>query len=416
MCAIPDAVARQILHVDLDAFFVSVEVARRPELQGLPVIVGGDPGGRGVVATASYEARKFGVFSGQPLKTAQRLCPHAVFLRGDHAEYERASRVFHEILDAFTPLVESGGLDEAYLDITGCEGIVGTPLEAAAEIRRRIREGTGLPASVGIGSSKMVAKIASDRAKPDGVLEVPAGGEAAFLAPLPIRAMPFLGPSTEKKLASLGISTIGQLAAFSEGALVSMFGPHGATLLHRAQGIDPTPVGGGEGRKSISREGTFNEDTASERRLLAVLRAYSESIASQLRKNGLRGRTVSLKLRYGDFSTISRSSTLKRPANSNDAIYDAAKSLFDKSRASDRRAVRLIGVGVSNIIEDVQQLALEPGVDERQEMLSAAFDRVRRKYGTSSLQTGRTAFRDGSSQHDDAVLEEKRTGLSAQLH
>jgi DNA polymerase-4 len=179
--------------------------------------------------------------------------------------------------------------------------------------------------------------------------------------------------------------------------------------------MDPTPVAGGEGRKSISREGTFNEDTASEKRLLAVLRAYSESVASQLRRTGLRGRTVSLKLRYGDFTTISRSATLRRPANSNDAIYEAVKELFDKSRASDRRAVRLIGVGISNIIEDVQQLSLEPGVDEKRENLSAAFDRVRRKYGSASLQTGRTAFRDGGST-DDAVLEEKRTGLSAQLH
>lgn len=406
---------RQILHVDLDAFFVAVEVARRPELVGKPVVVGGDPGGRGVVATASYEARKFGVFSAMSLKTAQRLCPQAVFLRGDYREYERVSKVFHSILADFTPLVESGGLDEAYLDITGCEGLVGTPVEAATEIRRRVREQTGLAASVGIAGNRMIAKIASDKAKPDGLLEVPEGTEAAFLAPLPLRAMPFLGASTEKKLGSLGLTTIGQLAAFSEQVLVSLLGPHGSVLLQRAQGIDDSPVGDGhEGRKSISREGTFNEDVASGQRLRAVLRAYSESVASQLREKGWRTRTVSLKLRYGDFTTISRSVTLKRPANSNDAVYEAAVGMFEKLRAADGRAVRLIGVGLSNFVEDVKQLSLETTVDDRQEKLSAAFDRVRTKYGSKSLQTGRTAFR-GIGEDDDG-LPERQTGLSSQIH
>jgi DNA polymerase-4 len=407
--------ARQILHVDLDAFFVAVEVAKRPELVGKAVVVGGDPGGRGVVSTASYEARKFGVFSGMSLRTAQRLCPHAVFLRGDYREYERVSKVFHKILRDFTPLVESGGLDEAYLDITGCEGLIGTPVEAATEIRRRVREATGLAASVGMGSNRMIAKIASDKAKPDGVLEVPAGTEAAFLAPMPLRAMPFLGASTEKRLGSLGISTIGQLAAFSETALVSLLGPHGAVLLQRARGVDHTPVGDGhEGRKSISREGTFNEDIASGQKLRAVLRAYSESVATTLREQGWRTRTVSLKLRYGDFTTISRSVTLKRPANSNDAIYAAVEGLFEKVRESEVRAVRLIGVGLSNFVEDVRQLSLETTVDERQEKLSAAFDTVRTKYGSKSLQTGRTAFR-GIGEDDDRLLE-RRTGLSSQIH
>ncbi len=407
--------ARHILHVDLDAFFVAVEVAKRPELVGKPVVVGGDPGGRGVVSTASYEARKFGVFSGMALRTAQRLCPHAIFLRGDYREYERVSKVFHSILADFTPLVEGGGIDEAYLDITGCEGLVGTPVEAAKEIRRRVREQTGLAASVGIGSNRMIAKIASDKAKPDGLLEVAEGTEAAFLAPMPLRAMPFLGASTEKKLGSLGLSTIGQLAAFSESALVSLLGPHGSVLLRRAQGIDHSPVGDGhEGRKSISREGTFNEDVASGQKLRAVLRAYSESVASQLREKGWRTRTVSLKLRYGDFTTISRSVTLKRPANSNDAVYEAAVGMFEKLRTADPRAIRLIGVGLSNFVEDVKQLSLETTVDDRQEKLSAAFDRVRTKYGSKSLQTGRTAFR-GIEEDDDRLLE-RQTGLSSQIH
>lgn len=406
---------RQILHVDLDAFFVAVEVARRPELVGKPVVVGGDPGGRGVVATASYEARKYGVHSAMALRTAQRLCPECIFLRGDYAEYARVSKVFHRILGDFTPLVESGGLDEAYLDITGCEGITGAPREAAVEIRRRVREATGLAASVGIASNRMIAKISSDRAKPDGIFEVRAGEEAAFLAPLPLRAMPFLGPSTEKKLTALGIRTIGQLAAFSEATLMGMFGPHGAVLLQRARGIDPTPVGdGSERRKSISREGTFNEDVASDEKLRSVLRAYCESVARTLRAEGGRARTVTLKLRFADFSTISRSATLTRPANSDDAVYATAVRLLELARSADRRPVRLIGVGLSNFAEDAKQLSLEPDVDERQEKLSAAFDRVRTKYGAKSLQTGRTAFRDIAT--DDEWLLERQTGLSSQLH
>jgi DNA polymerase-4 len=408
------AMTRHILHVDLDAFFVAVEVARRPELVGKPVVVGGDPGGRGVVATASYEARKYGVFSAMSLKMAQRLCPHAIFLRGDYREYERVSKVFHAVLAGFTPLVESGGLDEAYLDITGCEGIVGTPVQAATSVRERVRAETNLAASVGIGTSRMIAKIASDRAKPDGLLEVLEGTEAAFLAPMPLRAMPFLGANTEKKLASVGLTTIGQLAAFSEQAIVSLLGPHGAVLLQRARGIDHATVGEGhEGRKSISREGTFNEDVASDAKLRSVVRAYSENVATQLREKGWRARTVSLKLRYGDFTTLSRSVTLKRPANSNDAVYEAANELFERLRAQDGRAVRLIGVGLSNFVEDVKQLSLETTVDEKQEKLSAAYYRVRTNYVTKSLQTGRTAFR--GFDEDDRLLD-RRTGLSSQIH
>ncbi len=406
-------VARHILHVDLDAFFVAVEQARRPELQGKAVIVGGDPDGRGVVSTASYEARAFGVFSGQALRTAKRLAPHAIFLRGDFAEYSRVSGVFHAILRDFTPLVDPGGLDEAYLDVTGCEGLIGPPLQAAASIRARVRAETGLAASVGIASSRLVAKVASDRAKPDGVLDVPDGEGAAFLAPMPLRALPMLGPSIEAKLHNLGLATIGQLAALPDATLQGLFGPHGAVLGRRARGIDDTPVGGvDEGPRSISREGTFNEDVAAGNRLRSVLRSYSESVGSQLRAKGLRARTVGLKLRFGDFTTLSRSVTLRRPASSDDAIFAAACELLDK--AWNGRPVRLIGVGVSNLGPDAQQLALQPGAAERQESLSAVIDQVRRKYGSRSLQTGRTAFRQAAADDDDVL--ERRTGLSSQLH
>ena len=404
--------ARQILHIDLDAFFVAVEQARLPELRGKAVIVGGDPGGRGVVATASYEARVFGVYSGQPLSTARKLAPHAVFLRGDFQEYGRVSKAFHAILADYTPLRESGGLDEAYLDVTGCEGISGSPRDAAESIRARVRAELALPVSVGIASSKTVAKVASDKAKPDGVCEVPLGNEAAFLAPLPLRDLPFLGASTEKRLNQLGITTVGQLADLSEGALEALFGQHLRQLAGRCRGIDPAPVAGREPQRSISREGTFAADVADPAHLRAVLRGFSESVGSQLRSQARRARTNSLKLRYDDFTTVSRSLTLKRPTNSNEAIFEAGNRLLEALRQRESRPVRLIGVGASNLVSAEVQLALEPSPDERFESLSAAFDRVRGKYGNRSLQTGRTAF--DSATQDDRILE-KNTGLSSQI-
>jgi DNA polymerase-4 len=400
--------ARSILHVDLDAFFVAVEQARNPELLGKAVVVGGDPGGRGVVATASYEARKFGVHSAMPLRTAVRLCPHAIFLRGDYSEYVRISRQFHAILHRYSPLVESGGLDEAYIDVTGCEPLVGTPPEAAALIRERVREELGLPASVGIASSKVVAKVASDKAKPDGVCHVLPGTEAAFLAPMPLRALPMLGPSAEKKLVGLGISTLGQLQTIPEPTLVALFGNHGASVGLRARGIDPSRVGGDSEAKSISREGTFAFDVLDDAHLRAVLRGFCESVGVQLRRGGRRARTVSLKLRYEDFTTINRSLTPGTPIASDEAIYEAADALLTRLRESVKRPVRLIGVGLSNFVEDVVQLTLEPSQSARDESLSATFDTIRKKYGSKSLQTGRTAFDKMLQEHRHPIDDETR--------
>lgn len=400
--------ARSILHVDLDAFFVAVEVARAPELQGKAVVVGGDPTGRGVVATASYEARKFGVHSAMPIRTAVRLAPHAVYLRGDYREYVRVSRLFHAILQRYSPLVESGGLDEAYIDVTGCEPMVGSPPEAAALIRERVREELGLPASVGIASSKVVAKVASDKAKPDGVCHVLPGTEEAFLAPMPLRALPMLGPSAEKKLASLGISTLGQLQTIPEATLVTLFGNHGAALGLRARGIDPSRVAGHDEAKSISREGTFQFDVRDDDHLRAVLRGFCESVGSQLRRTNRRAKTVSLKLRYEDFTTINRSLTPGQPMSSDEAIYDAADVLLTRLRSSARRPVRLIGVGLSNFVEDVVQLTLEPSQAAKDESLSATFDTIRKKYGSKSLQTGRTAFDKSMQEHRHPIDDESR--------
>ncbi len=405
--------ARTILHVDLDAFFVSAEQARDPSLAGKAVIVGGDPDGRGVVSTASYEARVFGVHSGMPLRTARRLAPDAIFLRGDFALYSRLSRDFHRILADFTPLMESGGLDEAYLDITGCEAIAGTGPEAAARIRTRVRDELALPASVGIATSKLVAKVASDKAKPDGVLVVRAGSEAGFLAPLPLRDLPMLGPATERRLSELGVSAIGQVASLPDETLRALFGEHGIELRRRCLGIDSSPVTAHGEAKSISREGTFAEDVSDRQRLRSVLRGFAESVGADLRRHGRRARTVSLRLRYGDFRTLSRSVTPGRPLSSDDEIFAAGASLLDQALARDRSSIRLIGIGVSNLVADAVQLSLETSPEQRSESLSAAFDKVRTKYGRRILQTGRTAF-DRDTGRDD-WRHEKSAGLSSQI-
>lgn len=404
--------ARQIIHVDLDAFFVAVEQARDPALRGKAVIVGGDPDGRGVVSTASYEARQFGVHSAMPLRTAKRLAPHAIFLRGDYAEYQRVSRLFHAILAEYTPLVESGGLDEAYLDVTGCEGLIGPPRTAAEGLRACIRAELGLAASTGIASNKLVAKVATEQAKPDGLFEVPAGTEAAFLAPMPLRALPMLGPNTERRLASLGFKNLGQLANAPVAILEGLLGRHGAVIAQRAAGIDHSPVAGEHHAKSISREGTFATDVVDLGHLRSVLRTFAESVGAQVRRQSRRARTVTLKLRYNDFSTVSRSVTVPRPVNNDEALYSATDGMLTRLLQADRRPVRLIGVGLSNLVDDAVQLSLEPTADSKADSLSTTFDALRRKYGTRSLQTGRTAFSGTAGSHD---LFEPSTGLSSQI-
>ena len=271
---------RTIMHVDLDAFFVSVEQASNPELRGKPVVVGGKPGSRGVVATASYEARAFGLHSAMPLSTAVRLCPQAIFIEGNYNHYADVSKKFMAILADFSPFLEPMGLDEAYMDVTGFESLHGSIHQMALKIKQRVKDELGIVASIGIASCKVVAKVASDESKPDGLIEVPPGDEAAFLAPLAIRKLPGVGKKTEQVLMGLGIRTIGQLARMPPNALKSRFGVFGEMLRRHANGMDNSPVTPPGEAKSISRETTFEEDTHDIDFLSATLRYQAEKVGA----------------------------------------------------------------------------------------------------------------------------------------
>jgi DNA polymerase-4 len=380
-------VIKGILHVDLDAFFVSVEQSLNPELRGKPVIVGGRPEKRGVVAAASYEARAFGVKSAMPLARAYQLCPQAIFLQGNHRRYGEFSEKFMAILSDFTPAMEPGGLDEAFLDITGCD-IFGTPQEIAAKIKARVKGELELVASVGIASCKIVAKIASDFGKPDGLVEVPAGQEKKFLAPLPIDRMPGIGPRTEQSLKSLGITTIGALAGLPVSILKNKFGSYGIMLHNHANGIDNRKVESPGEARSISHETTFSHDTGDIKYLHAVLRLLCEKVGARLRREEKYARSVSLKLRFDDFETINRSRTLKETTHIDDIIYETAVEMLDRAMKNQRKLVRLIGIEAANLVDRGKQLSLFDQQRQRKEQRDKAIDRIRQKYGFEAVQSG----------------------------
>ncbi|AGG07123.1 DNA polymerase IV [Dehalococcoides mccartyi] len=380
---------RRVMHVDLDAFFVSVEQAVRPELKDKPVIVGGKPERRGVVAAASYEARKFGIHSGMPLITAKNLCPQAIFIEGNHQLYREYSEKFMLILSDFSPFLEPMGLDEAYLEVTGFESLHGSIAEMASKIRRRITAELGINASIGIANSKVAAKIATERAKPNGQCEVPAGEEASFLAPLDIAVMPGIGKKTEQHLKSLGIDTLGKLAALPASFLKSRLGAYAPYLSNAAMGIDNRPVEMPSEAKSISRETTFETDTRNQTFLEAKLSYLSEKITATLRKRGKQARVVQIKIRFADFTTLTRQKHLGQPASGNREIFQTALSLMNGILDSDRQTVRLLGVGISDFCGPEKQLEIDPA-KARLEKLDASLDKIRQKYGFSSVQTGRT--------------------------
>ncbi|MCL0093092.1 DNA polymerase IV [Dehalococcoidia bacterium] len=382
--------ARTIMHIDLDAFFVSVEQALNPELQGKPVVVGGSADKRGVVACASYEARAFGLHAGMPLTTASRLCPQATFIEGSFPKYRDASQRFMAILADFSPSLEPVSLDEVYLDATGFESIYGSVWQMAVAIKQRIRDELGLCSSAGIASCKVVAKIAAELSKPDGLLEIARGEERSFLAPLPIAKLPGVGKKTERILSGLGIDTIGKLSVMPLSALKSRFGASGELLHRYANGIDNREVEPPGAAKSISRETTFGKDTKDRSLLEATLRYLGERVGAELRRRGRQARCVTLKLRYADFTTIARSRTLKRASNTDQTIFDTGLELLSKALAQEKQPVRLIGIGVSNLVEPGRQLDMFDPSAQRLEQLNIAIDRIRDKYGFTAIQTGRT--------------------------
>ncbi len=381
---------RTIMHVDLDAFFVSVEQVLNPELRGKPVVVGGKPGGRGVVAAASYEARAFGLHSGMPLKTASRLCPQAIFVEGSFPKYRDASQKFMAILADFSPFLEPIGLDEAYLDVTGFESIHGSIHQMAIALKQRIKDELGLCASVGIAGGKVVAKVASELSKPDGLLEIAKGGERSFLAPLPVAKLPGVGKKTEGILSGLGIKTIGELSVTPLDVLKSYFGASGEVLYRSANGIDDRKVEPPGAARSISRETTFDKDTEDRSLLKATLRYLSERVGADLRGQGKQAKCITLKLRYADFTTITRSHTLPQTIDDDQRIFDTGARLLDKELPLEKQAVRLIGIGVSNLVESGRQLAMLDLSAQRLGQLNKAIDHIRHKYGFTAIQTGRT--------------------------
>src|SRR5271156_6516491 len=316
----PAAVA-SILHVDMDAFFVSVELLERPELRGKPVVVGGRPDQRGVVSAASYEARKYGIQSAMPLRTAAKLCPHAVFLDGHHKKYSEWSDRVATILARYSPIVEMVSIDEAYLDLHGTERLHGPPLAAADKLLREITRTTELPVSAGLASTRLVAKVASDQGKPRGLTWVAPGMEARFLAPLPIRKIPGIGEVTERALRALGIETVAQLAEHSQEKLEKVFGQWGTALFRKARGGDAYEFLIDAEPKSISHNHTFGEDTEDLREMETTLSHLSQKACKRLREAALSARTLTLTIRYAGFETYTRSKTLPEPAELDADIF-----------------------------------------------------------------------------------------------
>jgi DNA polymerase IV len=377
---------RTILHADLDAFYASVEVLDDPSLRGKPVIVGGRPGDRGVVSAASYEAREFGVQSAMPLRTAARRCPHGIFLPGRPDRYRELSQQVMAIFASYTPMVEPISLDEAFLDVTASAAAFGDGPTIARRIKERVRDEVGLVVSVGVASNKLCAKVASDLRKPDALVIVAPGGEAAFLAPLPIRRLWGVGPQAQQALAEYGVTTIGQLAALEPSTLERRFGRHGLDLASRARGIDSGSVAPMQAPKSVGHEHTFDVDTVDLRRLEATLLDLAESVASRLRRHDLAAGAVQLKLRYEGFETLTRQAHLPYQTRDTGPLYDTCLALLRRTLVSGR-GVRLIGLTAISL-SDAQQLTLF-GEPEREDRLARSIDAVRARFGEAAITRAR---------------------------
>lgn len=383
----PSVPPRTILHVDLDAFFAAVEQRDHPELRGRPVAVGmGGTNDRGVVSAASYEARTFGVHSAMPIRTARRLCPDCIFVPVDGRKYQRVSREVMAILRRFTPLVEPISIDEAFLDVTASRALFGDGPTIAGRIKATIREELELTASVGVATTKLVAKIASELRKPDGLVVVPAGEEAAFLAPLPISRLWGVGPATAAALRDFSVATIGDLAAVDRTALVRRFGQHGATLVDRALGRDADPVDDPDAAKTIGHETTFDQDTSDPDVLERTLLALAEGVSGRLRSAGSKAGTITVKVRDSAFHTVTRQRALLEPTDITEPIWRVAVELARPEMRG--RKIRLLGVTASALGER-EQLGLFETLDPRRRRAVEATDELRRRYGPRAVTRAR---------------------------
>lgn len=400
---------KTIFHVDMDAFFVSVEELFDPSLKGKPVVVGGQRHERGVVSAASYDARKFGVHSAMPLRTAAKLCPQAIFVDGHPERYRDCSEKVYGVLSAFSPLVEMASIDEAYLDMTGTDRLHGPPLRAAHTLHTKMKTDTQLNCSIGIGASRLVAKVSSAKAKPNGVLWVVPGQEVKFLAPLDVRDIPGVGKVMEQSLHAMGIRQVGDLAKLEEGVLEERFGKWGMALAGKARGEDAggwfdSDVGAETAPKSMSHEHTFNLDTADQEQLESTLMRLSEMVGRRLREHGLHARTIQLKLRYKDFSTITRAHSLTEPTQLDTEVFAQVRALFRRNWKKGQE-VRLLGVQASSFAEGGGQIdLLESERQQRWRQALAAADRLRDRFGESTvgLAAGmRGAFREKT--HENPV-------------
>lgn len=379
---------RVIAHIDMDAFFASVEQRDNPVLKGQPVVVGADPKGgrgRGVVSTCSYEARPFGIHSAQPISTAYKLCPHAVFLPVDFKKYNQASEEIFTILNNFTPDIEPISIDEAFLDLTGSYHFYKTPFATAQAIKEEIKKKVRLTASIGIAPVKMVAKIASDFSKPDGLLEITEEKLLDFLWPLPIRRLWGVGPKTQEQLNRMGIKTVGDIARLSPQAMYEKFGESGAHLHELANGIDPRAVESHEEAKSVSHEHTFDVDCADPEVIYKVMLVLSEKVSRRLRKSDLAGKTLSLKIRLKGFKTYSRAFTFDQRTNHTDSIYTKAKEIFT-SFYKRGMEIRLIGVRMTNFDSPyLQEILFDDGRRQKSEKIHSVMDTIKDRFGEGAI-------------------------------
>jgi DNA polymerase-4 len=405
---------RTIFHVDMDAFFVSVEELFDPSLKGKAVVVGGRANERGVVSAASYEARKFGVHSAMPLRTAAKMCPHAVFVDGHPERYREYSAKVYEVLNRFSPKLEMVSIDEAYVDMTGTERLHGPPLRAAHALHAAMKAETQLNCSIGIGTSRLIAKVCSDQAKPNGVLWVVPGAETRFLAPLDVRKIPGVGKVMEKRLQEQGIRKVGDLAERDERWLERNFGALGLALSGKARGLDAgawfdSDIGEDVGPRSISHEHTYAHDTDHRPTLEATLARLTEMVCRRLREQNLDARTLQLKLRYSDFRTLTRARTLEQPSSVDSEVLASIRELF---RANwNGEAVRLLGVQASHFDDESAQLELLGGAHQKWNQALSAADRLRERFGESAVSLAsamKARFRERTHENPAGLPGKKR--------